>query len=287
MKVHVKEFPIEKMAKIMGVSRSGYYAYLHYFPSARKQENASIVLAIKEAYKESRKLYGSPRIHALLQRQGMACSRKRVAKLMKAEGIRAIMNMKGHRRKKMVGEASPNLLKQDFSASAPNKKWSSDISYIKTGEGWLYLAVIIDLFSRKVVSFTIESHMRAELVENTLQKAFFRRAPSLGLVHHSDRGSQYTSSSFRELCLDSGVTQSMNSGSCYDNAATESFFHSLKTELVYLDNFKTKREAKRAIFEYIESFYNRKRLHSTLGYQSPEEFEQNHWEKQWREKICV
>ena len=287
MKAHAKEFPIEKMAKLMRVSRSGYYAHLHRLPSAREKENALLVLAIKEAYQEGRKLYGSPRIHALLQRRGMVCSRKRIARLMQIEEIRAITSRKGSRRKKMVGEAAPNLLKQNFLANAPNEKWAGDISYIKTGEGWLYLAVVIDLFSRKVVSFSLNSHMRAELVESVLQKAFFRRSPSLGLVHHSDRGSQYTSSSFRELCLDVGVKQSMNSGSCYDNAAVESFFHSLKTELVYLKGFPTKKHAKMAIFDYIESFYNRRRLHSTLGYQSPEEFEHNYWQRQRKEKICV
>lgn len=287
MRENAYQFPIKKIAKVLNVSRSGYYAYLTRPPSVREEENKKLILEIKKAYQNNRKLYGSPRIHALLKREGSICSRKRVARLMRLEGIKAITNQKSYRRKNMEEIACPNLLKQDFFASAPNEKWVGDISYIKTGEGWLYLAVILDLFSRKVVSFSIDNHMKSELVESAFQKALLRRAPIGELMHHSDRGSQYTSKNFKDLCKIAGIKQSMNSGSCYDNAAMESFFHSLKTELVYLEKFKTKMEAKRAIFEYIESFYNRKRLHSTLGYMSPEEFEKQYWENEWKEKICI
>lgn len=287
MQTHSTEFPVKKMAKTFRVSRSGYYAYLARPTSNREKENHLLSLQIKSAFQESRQLYGSPRIHAVLQRQGIFCSRKRIAKLMYVQGIRAKTSKKSYHRKKMTAEAVPNLLNQDFSAKAPNERWSGDISYVKTGEGWLYLAVILDLFSRKVVSFSIDSCMKTELVKSALQKALFKRTPLSGLVHHSDRGSQYTSYAFKGFCEENGVVLSMNSGSCYDNAAMESFFHTLKTELVYLKKFRTKREAKMALFEYIEVFYNRKRLHSTLGYKSPEEFEQEYWENEWKKKICV
>ncbi|MFZ0566325.1 MAG: IS3 family transposase [Chlamydiales bacterium] len=287
MQAHSNEFPIKKMAKIFGVSRSGYYAYLARPSSSREKENCLLFLQIKSVYQENRQLYGSPRIHAALQKQGMSCSRKRVARLMNAHGIRAMVCKKKPHHKRVITEAAPNLLKQDFSAHAPNMRWSGDISYIKSDEGWLYLAVILDLFSRKVVSFSIGNHMKTELVKDTLQKARFKRAPSSGLVHHSDRGSQYTSHVFKGFCMESGVVLSMNSGSCYDNAAIESCFHTLKTELIYLKKFRTKREARMAIFEYIEVFYNRKRLHSALGYKSPKEFEQEYWENKWKKKICV
>ena len=286
MKENAYQFPIKKMAKIFNVSRAGYYAYLKRPLSSREEENKQLLLEIRKAYEENRKLYGSPRIHAFLKRKGILCSRKRVSRLMRLEGIKAKTKRKCHGQKNMEEIAAPNILDQNFFANSPNEKWVSDISYIKTKEGWLYLAVTLDLFSRKVVSFSIDNHMRTELVESTLQKAFLRRSPIGDLVHHSDRGSQYTSKRFQECCKNFGIRQSMNSGSCYDNAAMESFFHSLKTELVYLEKFNTKLEAKRAIFEYIESFYNRKRLHSTLGYMTPEEFETRHW-KNIKEKICI
>jgi transposase InsO family protein len=281
------QFPIKKMAKILSISRGGYYAYAKRPPSARGEENKKLLMEIGKAYEENRGLYGSPRIHAALKRKGMVCSRKRVARLMKLNSIKAVTKKRRSGRKHLERVVAPNILEQDFFAGAPNEKWVSDISYIKTEEGWLYLAVILDLFSRKVVSFSIDTHMRAELVESALQKALLRRSPLGDLVCHSDRGSQYTGGSFKELCERSGVRQSMNSGSCYDNAAVESFFHSLKTELVYLRRFNTKEEARRAIFEYIESFYNRKRLHSTLGYMAPEEFEEQYWRNISEKKFCV
>lgn len=279
MKRNSGQFPLKKMAEVMGVSRSGYYAYLNREPSLREQENIKLNQEIKCLYEEHRGLYGSPRIHASLKRNGWSCSRKRVAKLMRKEGLRAKMNRGFQNHKKVPERAAPNLLEQNFNSDHPDRIWVSDITYIKTGEGWIYLAAILDLFSRKVVGWAIEDHMRVELVEKALKKAIFRRKPERGLIHHSDRGSQYTSNHFKKICEDQSIILSMNSGSCYDNAAMESFFHTIKTELIYLQKFSTKQEAKSLLFEYIEGFYNRKRLHSTLGYQSPEMFE-NRYEKQ-------
>ena len=268
MKAHAHEFSVEKMAKLLKVSKSGYYAYLNRPPSTRAQENEAILKEIEAIYHEHKGVYGSPRIKKCLERKGIRCSRKRVAKLMKKEGLRAKTSKKKPLYKKFKGQVSPNLIKRDFEAEVPNEKWVSDITYIFTKEGTLYLATVMDLFSKKILAYSLDERMKAELVETALKKAYLRRGAPKGVIHHSDRGSQYASHSFKELCLKLGIKQSMNSGSCYDNAAQESFFHSLKTEMVYLEDFKTKREAKMKIFEYIEGFYNRKRLHSTLGYLS-------------------
>ena len=199
---------------------------------------------------------------------------------MAKEGLRAKMNRHFRRYKKVQGTVAPNLLNRDFKAKALNQIWASDISYIKTGEGWLYLAVVLDLCSRKVVGLAMADHMKTELVETALTNAFFRRKPGKGLIHHSDRGSQYTSERFRKVCEDYSITLSMGSGSCYDNAAVASFSHTVKTELVYLQKFNDRQVARRTLFEYIEGFYNRQRLHSTLGYLSPEEYEERYIEKQ-------
>lgn len=283
MQKNAQLFPVQKMANVLRVSKSGYYAYLKRSISKRKKENHHLSQAIKSIYQENRGLYGSPRIHAMLLKKGFLCSRKRVAKLMRTLHLRAIMNKKFSHRKKIQLKSAPDYLRQKFEADSPNSAWTADITYIKTGEGWLYLAAILDLFSRKIVGFSMQEHIRTELVESALKQAYFRRGPQKELIHHSDRGSQYTSDSFKTLCTSYRIKMSMSQGSCYDNAAMESFFHTLKTELIHLQKFKTKKEAKMAVFEYIEHFYNRKRLHSTLGYVSPEQFEQN-YENQ---KFCV
>ena len=283
MQKNAQLFPIQKMANVMRVSKSGYYAYLKRSLSKRNEENHRLAQEIRSIYQENRGLYGSPRIHAMLLKKGFSCSRKRVARLMKTLHLRAIMNKKFNHRKKIQLESAPDYLEQKFEADSPNSIWAADITYIKTSEGWLYLATILDLFSRKIVGFAMQEHMRAELVESALKQAYFRRRPQKKLIHHSDRGSQYTSKSFKALCTSYLIKMSMSQGSCYDNAAMESFFHTLKTELIHLQKFKTRKEAKMAIFEYIEHFYNRERLHSTLRYVSPEQFEQN-YENQ---KFCV
>jgi transposase InsO family protein len=280
IKQHAKQFSIKKMANLMNVSRSGYYAYLNRPPSKRKKENERFCTEIRELYEEHRGLYGSPRIHAKLRERGLNCSRKRVARLMSKSSLRAKMNKSFRRYKKGQSQAAPNLLERNFKAKAINQIWASDISYIKTAEGWLYLAVVLDLCSRKVVGMAMADSMKTELVEKALASAFFRRKPGKGLIHHSDRGSQYTSDRFKKVCEQYSITLSMGSGSCYDNAAVESFFHTVKTELVYLQQFKNRQEARSALFEYIEGFYNRQRLHSTLGYLSPEAYEAHHKEQQ-------
>lgn len=276
MKNHYKEFPLEKMAKILGVARSGYYKFLYKKPGKREIENRRLIEKIKDIHQKGRKIYGSPRIHAELKKGGESCSRKRVAKLMKQEELQSQI------RKKWVtttqsdskAVAAPNLLDQAFTIEEPNKVWVSDITYVRTLEGWLYVAVTLDLFSRRVVGLNMGESLETSLVTTALKQALCHRDVMAGLMHHSDRGCQYTSREFKELTQRHGIHLSMSAkGRCYDNAVAESFFHTLKTEHTDHCRFRTREEARNSIFEYIEVFYNRKRLHSTLGYLSPEAYE--------------
>lgn len=285
MKAHSQEFPIEKMAEILVVSRCGYYEFLHRGPSKRALESQSLIEEIKKTHKKSRRTYGSPRVHAKLKKQGIACSRKRVAKLMKQEKIQAKMRKKWKKttqHSKKVVEIAPNHLDQQFHVEKPNKVWVSDITYVWTAEGWLYIAVILDLFSRKVVGLSMGESLSADLVIKALKQALYRRSMiAKDLMHHSDRGCQYTSKEFRELAHRHGIELSMSAkGHCYDNAVAESFFHTLKTEETHLNRYRTRGECKMAVFEYVEVFYNRQRLHSTLGYTSPADFEKD-WENDY------
>lgn len=276
MKEHSKELPIEKMAQIFDVCRSGYYKYENRKPSKREEENRQLTEKIKEAYQEGRGKYGSPRVHKVLQNKGELCSRKRVAKLMQKEGLQSKIRKKWTKttQRDPLGIAAPNLLDQNFTVEEPNKAWVSDISYVETQEGWLYVSMTMDLFSRQVVGLNMGKSLGTSLVTKTLQQALFRRDIKEGLMHHSDRGCQYTSGEFKELMQRHGICLSMSAkGNCYDNAVAESFFHTLKTEHTNHFKFTTREEAKSSIFEYIEVFYNRKRLHSTLGYMSPQEYE--------------
>lgn len=283
MKAHSKEFKIEKMADVLGVSRGGYYEFIERKPSRRALENEVLVKEIKKSHKNSRGLYGSPRLHAELRKQGKKCSRKRVSKLMKQEKIQARMRKKWKKTtqpSKKAVEIAPNHLDQQFIVNKPNKVWVSDITYVWTAEGWLYVAVVLDLFSRRVVGLSMGDRLETELVTRALKQALYRRLINSELMHHSDRGCQYTSKEFRDLTLSHGIRLSMSAkGHCYDNAVAESFFHTMKTEHIYLTHYRTREEAKTSIFEYIEVFYNRLRLHSTLGYMSPLEFEKA-WENQ-------
>lgn len=283
MKAHSKEFKIEKMAEVLGVSRGGYYEFIERKPTKRDLENEVLVEEIKKAHKNSRGLYGSPRLHAELRKQGEKCSRKRVSKLMKQEKIQARMRKKWKKTtqpSKKAVEIAPNHLDQQFTVNEPNKVWVSDITYVWTAEGWLYVAVVLDLFSRRVVGLSMGDRLETELVTRALKQALYRRLINSELMHHSDRGCQYTSKEFRDLTLSYGIQLSMSAkGHCYDNAVAESFFHTMKTEHIYLTHYRTREEAKTSIFEYIEVFYNRLRLHSTLGYMSPLEFEKA-WENQ-------
>ena len=245
--------------------------------SARQLENERLLNKIQAVHAECKGRYGSPRIHAALKAQGEICSRKRVARLMQVNQIQA-----QHQRKFKATTDShhelpifPNLLAQNFKAQKPNQIWTADITYCRTQEGWLYLAVVLDVYSRKIVGWALSDRMTADLVCNAFLMAYWRRKPPKGLIHHSDKGSQYASRVFQLLLINFGVLCSMSGkGNCFDNAVTETFFHTLKTELFFETVFKTREEARRAIFEYIEIFYNRERLHSTLGYCSPEKFEQ-------------
>jgi len=283
MESHACQWSVELMAKVLRVSRSGYYRYLQANPSRREQANQVLLEQIRKVHQENRELYGSPRVHAALKQQGVTCGRHRVARLMKKNNIRAKLP-KSYTITTQVNPAlsvAKNLLDQDFSAGKPNEKWVSDITYIKTREGWLYLAAILDLFSRKVVGMSMSSTMTTELVTNAFNQAILHRHYPKEFIYHSDRGSQYASRKFQGLLKSHQVLISMSgSGNCYDNAVMESFFHTLKTECVYLKEiYATRKEAEHDIFDYVETFYNPKRLHSTLSYLSPRAFETAYYQQ--------
>ena len=287
MKEHSLEFPIEKMAKVLRVYRSGYYKFLSRKKSLREIENQKLFEKIKEVHRESRETYGSPRVHQELKKQGVKCSRKRIARLMQKEKIQAKMRKKWivtTQPSKTLERVAPNHLDQKFIVEEPNKVWVSDITYIATQEGWLYVVIVLDLFSRKVVGLSMGDSLHTNLIIKALKQALWHRNIQGELMHHSDRGCQYTSANFQELTKRHGIKLSMSAkGHCYDNAVAESFFHTLKTEHTDLCKYKIREEAKASIFEYIEVFYNRQRIHSTLGYASPEEFEQ-FW---WNQSRCI
>ena len=275
---HRGEYSVKRMCQLLGVNRSGYYAWRPGKKSLREKENLELVEKIKAEFEASRKTYGSPRIQVALQRKGVACGRHRVARLMHREEI-APKRHKWHpltTRRQVGVTPAPNRLGQDFSANAANQKWVSDFTYIDTAEGWLYLATVLDLFSRKVVGWAMSEQMDTALVETALRMAVQGRQPTAGLLHHSDQGSQYTSMAYQISLLSANIQVSMSRvGNCYDNAVAESFFSTLKAECVR-DRFVTRSLARTTIFEYIEVWYNRQRLHSTLGYLSPADFELNH-----------
>ena len=273
------------MADVLEISRSGYYLVKRKERSKRLAENERLIEMIKPIFLQSRGTYGSPRVCAELKSQGISCSRPRVARLMKQAGI--IAKMRRLRKVTTKVDASqkvaPNLLEQNFIAASPNEKWVSDISYIHTLEGWLYIAVILDLFSRKVVGLSMGESLHTSLVINALEQALHRRQPVRDLQHHSDRGCQYTSSAFQTLLAENDITCSMSAkGYCFDNAVAESFFHTLKTECVYFEQYENREQAKKSIFEVVEIFYNNQRRHSTLAYLSPAEFEQRYYQQQLR-----
>jgi len=264
------------MCEALEVSKSGYFAWRDGRETPRRSRDRALSVHIQAIHQQSRKTYGSPRIHHELKEQGMAVGKKRVERLMKAAGI-AVLPL---RRFVTTTDSdhdqpiAPNLLEQDFTATAPNQRWVTDITYIPTDEGWLYLAAIMDLHSRRIVGWAMEATMHRSLVLKALDMAVTERRPSAGLIHHSDRGSQYASEEYRTALTLYGMIASMSRrGCCYDNAAAESFWHTLKNELIHRRCFQTRAEAKLAIFEYIEVFYNRTRRHTTIGNVSPVEFE--------------
>ena len=261
----------------MQVTRSGYYSWTNRPQSQRSQENKALLIQIKSAHKESKKTYGSPRIHQELWASGFHCSRNRIARIMRENGIAA-----EHKRRFQVTTDSKhdmpvaeNLLDQKFDTPAANTRWAGDITYLWTKEGWLYLAVILDLFSRRVVGWSMKSAIDRSLVIGALRAAVWSRRPGTGeLICHSDRGSQYASGDYQKILREAGIACSMSrKGNCWDNAPVESFFATLKREMVYRNNFATREEARTAVFSWIEGWYNRKRRHSALGYLSPEQFE--------------
>jgi putative transposase len=270
------------MAKLLGVSRSGYYRYCRHVPSRRQRESEALSRAIGEIFRDSRETYGSPRIHAELKARGHACSRPRVARLMKKCGMAAKMRRLFRTTTTLSSRrtAAANLLEQDFTATAPNEKWVADVTYVRTLEGWLYVAVVLDLFSRKVVGLSMDKSLHTALVLRALEQALQRRQPESGLQHHSDRGSQYTSEAFQALLAKNNIICSMSgTGNCYDNAVAESFFHTLKTEWIYFERYDNREQAMQSIFEYVEVFYNNQRRHSTVGYLSPVEFERRYYQR--------
>ena len=269
-------FEVGLMCMTLEVSRSGFYAWLGRDPSHRGQENAMIRMKMRDIHKRSRETYGSPRMQAALAAEGIHVSVNRVARLMREDGLCA----KTKRRFKATTQSkhdlpvAENLLDQDFTIDRPNAVWVSDITYIPTDQGWLYLATTIDLYSRRVVGWAMEAHMKTDLVLAALAMAIGTRDPGPGLLHHSDRGSQYASKRYQKALKAAEMTCSMSrKGNCYDNAVQESWYHTLKTELVFHERFETRAEATSKIFEYIEVFYNRERLHSSLGYKAPAVFE--------------
>lgn len=272
MKNH-STFAVDQMARTLGVSRSGYYDYLKRGQSLRERDNKTLVDAMKMIFEDSHQTYGSPRVHAALKDQGLICSRPKVARLMKAHGLVAKMS----RRMKKTAKRSdknhrPDLVQQNFQVKSPNRVWVGDITYIWIKGRWMYLAVVLDLFSRKIVGMALEETMKSDLVRQAMTQALISRRPPSGLIHHSDLGTQYTSHDIQSLAECQGICLSYGS-SAYDNAVVESFFHTLKTEHVYFKTYQTLEEAKLDIFTYIFAFYNSRRRHSTLGYQTPNQME--------------
>lgn len=262
------------MCLVFSVSRSGYYAWLRRPESQRKIEDKALSQVIKEIHKESNGEYGSPKIHQELRRRGKRCGRKRVARLMKKDGLKAktVRKFKATTNSNHSLPVASNLLNRDFSPAKPNKAWAADITYIWTGEGWLYLAIVIDLYSRAVVGWSMSERMTRTLVIDAFTLAVTRRNPAPGLIHHSDRGSQYASTDFQNILTKHGAICSMSrKGNCWDNAVAESFFGLLKRGLVFHNKYETRDQARQSIFNYIERFYNRKRIHSSLGYRTPYE----------------
>ena len=270
-------WPVRVTCRVLRVSRSGFYAWCKREPSERDRHREALALRIVEAHQQSRCVYGSPRVHRALIAQGESVCVNTVAKVMNS------LHIKAKTAKAFVprttdsdhhAPVAPNTLDRDFDAPSRDCKWVTDITYIATDEGWLYLAVVMDLFSRRIVGWSMADHMRSELICDALQMALAHRRPARGLLHHSDRGVQYASDAYQALLTGHGIECSMSRrGNCYDNAAMESFFGTLKTERVHHEQYTTRAQAEASIFEYIEVFYNRQRLHSTLGYQSPEAFE--------------
>jgi putative transposase len=268
--------PVRGLCALLHVSRSAYYRWRKIGPSRREQHNETLLSAIYEVHHQSRQIYGSPRICDALRLRGFICNRKRVARLMHLSGIcaKTVRRFKVTTRSRAAHTVTPDLVQRRFVASSPNRVWTTDITYIWTREGWTYLAVVLDLFSRMIVGWETSPRLSASLVTSALRRAISYRRPTEGLILHSDRGSQYTSDQLRSFAKEQSIQLSVGrTGSCYDNAVTESFFHTLKTEHVYFHCYETRQDARTSIFDYIETFYNQNRLHSTIGNLAPAKYE--------------
>lgn len=278
VKEHRRRWPVSVICCVLKVARSGFYTWLNRKPSARAVRQQELLVKIRVAHAEHRELYGSPRVHRALVIDGERVSRNTVAKLMRQATIRAKTRRRFVPRTTDSTHQKPiasNVLGRNFAAESVDRKWVADITYVPTGEGWLYVAAVLDCFSRKIVGWAMDDHMETDLVSDALKMAIEHRRPDgEQLLHHSDRGVQYASDDYQHLLSRHGITCSMSGrGDCYDNAMMESFWATLKTELVHPHTYATHEQARQSIFEYVEVFYNRKRLHSSLGYESPESFE--------------
>jgi len=278
VKEHRTRWPVRVICRVLKVARSGFYAWLKRKPSSRQIRQQKLLEKIKAKHLENRQLYGSPRVHRALLIDGEVVCRHTVAKLMRQAKIRAKTRRRFVPRTTDSNHCKPvadNLLERDFTASEPNRKWVADITYVPTDEGWLFCAAVLDCFSRRIVGWAMSDSMPTDLVSDALKMALLHRQPGGDLIHHSDRGVQYASDGFQKLLTENQIAVSMSRrGDCYDNAMMESFWATLKTELIHPQEYRTREQARQSIFEYIEVFYNRKRLHSSLGYVSPESFEE-------------
>lgn len=280
---HRDEYAVVLMCNTLAVAPSGYYAWRSRPPSRREMANRELKATIRKVLDDSDQTYGSPRIYQVMRKMGLLCSQNRVARLMRAEGLRAkqVRRFRNTTKRSESHGVAANVLQRDFAAERPNQKWLADITYIPTLEGWLYLAAILDLFGRRVVGWAMAERMTTDLTLRALKMALQQRRPGPGLVHHSDQGSQYTDGRYQALLATHGIEASMNSaGTWYDNAPMESFFGTLKSERVHHVHYRDRDEATTDLFYYIEGWYNRWRLHSSLAYESPEVFEQLHHQRQ-------
>jgi transposase InsO family protein len=271
------EFTVSRMCRLLAVSRSGYYEWLQHPPGTPTEAEQQVEAKVQQYFAQGRGTYGTRRIKHLLGQEGLQVSRRRIGRILAQAGLRCKTRRK-FKAPTTAGQAqtvAPNQLNREFTVREPDTIYVGDITYLPTGEGWLYLAVVLDLCSRAVVGWSMANHMRAELVNQALSMALCQRHPAAGLIMHTDRGSQYGAESYRQLLDRHGIQPSMSrKGNCWDNAVAESFFHTLKTELVYMEDFHTHEQAQTAVFEYIEVFYNRQRCHSANGYLAPLAYEQ-------------
>lgn len=271
-----KQFPVHRLCNVLGVSESGFFAWKHRGASQRQLDDMVLLAHIRSQFALSHGTYGSPRMHVELYEDGVSVGRHRVARLMRDNGIIALQK---RRYKKTTdsdhgGLVAPNLLDQDFACDGPDQKWGVDISYVWTREGWLYLAIVLDLYSRRIVGWETSDRLKKDLAITALKRAIATRQPPRNLIHHSDRGSQYCSHGYRKLLAANGMLSSMSGkGNCYDNAMVETVFKTIKSELVWRTSFQTRQQAKNALGKYIDGFYNPRRRHSALGYKSPIKFE--------------